>query len=148
MCVLVTSEVCMTSVGSIQSTSIAPSFKSERTRLISIEKHNDYEARIYETPASTGKKWGVGIASFLCSGLGQAINGQWGKAAGFFFGSLGLGAISGVSMRTNPTLSIISGLGTLGIGIWSIVDAVRNAKTETTQIIPKNINTQTVNVVG
>ena len=138
----------MTSVSSIQSSEVTPSFKSQRTRLIAIEKHDDYEARIYETPASTGKKWGVGIASFICSGLGQAVNGQWGKAAGFFFGSLGLGALAGFTYFRKPALGVVSGLGALGLGIWSIVDAVRNAKTETTQIIPKNNNTQTVNIVG
>ena len=59
-----------------------------KTQLVSIEKHPDYEARVYETPASTAKKFGIGFASASIPGLGQAINGQWGKAAGFFFGEL------------------------------------------------------------
>lgn len=138
----------MTSVGSVQSVCAAPNFKSGKTRLISIEKHDDYEARTYETPASTGKKWGVGIASFLCSGLGQAINGQWGKAAGFFFGSCALGVVSVASMLRSPALSITSAIGAFGLGIWSIVDAVRNAKTETTQIIPKNTRPSSINVTA
>ena len=72
--------------------------------------------------ASTAKKVGVGIASACIPGLGQAINGEWGKALGFFAGSLGsaftLGAIC-------PPLGLAAGL---GIGIYSIVDAVKNAK--------------------
>ena len=41
---------------------------------------------------------------------------------------------------------VIGVLGAIGTTIWSIVDAVKNAKSETTQIIPKN-NTQNVNKV-
>lgn len=70
-----------------------------------------------ETPkeASTAKKVGVGIASSLIPGLGQAINGQWGKAAGFFFGE-------------TAAISLLGAVGWLGIGIWSVVDAVKNAQ--------------------
>ena len=138
----------MTSINNVSSVSVTPNFKSNRTRLVSVEKHDNYEARTYETSASTGKKWGVGIASFICSGLGQAINGQWGKAIGFFLGGCTLGIISGFTMLRSPAVSLASGIGAFGLGIWSIVDAVRNAKSETTQIISKNNNAQTVNVVG
>ena len=72
--------------------------------------------------ASTGKKWGVGIASFFLTGLGQAINGQWGKAAGFFFGAVAIGALVG---PVAPALAIMIGA---GMSILSIVDAVKNAK--------------------
>lgn len=41
----------------------------------------------------TAKKWGVGIASYLFPGLGQLINGQFGRACGFYFTSLGFGAL-------------------------------------------------------
>ena len=62
-----------------------PDFKGSRnTKLVSVSQGEGYETRVYETEASTGKKWGVGVASYFVPGLGQAINGQWGKAAGFF----------------------------------------------------------------
>ncbi len=71
---------------------------------------------------STGKKIGVGLASLLCSGLGQAVNGQWGKAAGFFFG----GYLAGTAAYFT--------LGPIGatvvatiIQIGSMYDAVKNA---------------------
>ena len=138
----------MVSINSIQNSSLTPSFKSEQARLISTEKHDDYEARIYEVPASTGKKWGVGLASFLCSGLGQAINGDWGKAAGFFFSSFLLGILGGATVHRSPVVGLTSGIGAMGIGIWSIVDAVRNAKSKQVQIIPKNATPQSFNYVG
>ena len=150
-----------------------PNFKGERkTKLVSVSQGDGYEARVYETEASTGKKWGVGIASYFVPGLGQAINGQWGKAAGFFGGSIlsGVLAYTGAmkplidmaksdilesvkngkqlpkSSKGGVPLMVIGVLGTIGTTIWSIVDAVKNAKSETTQIIPKN-NTQNVNKV-
>ena len=75
---------------------------------------------IEEPKASTAKKWGVGIASFLLPGLGQAINGEWGKAVGTFAGCAGCAIIGGLF----PPAALVG----LGVGIWSIVDAVKNAK--------------------
>lgn len=71
--------------------------------------------------ASTAKKWGVGIASAFLPGLGQAINGQWGKGLGFFLGS---GATAALTVAFPPAGLIAAA----GVGIWSIVDAVKNAK--------------------
>lgn len=63
----------------------SPNFKGERkTRLVSVSQRDGYEARVYETDASEGKKWVLGFASGIVPGLGQAINGQWGKSIGFF----------------------------------------------------------------
>ncbi len=126
-----------------------PNFKGERkTKLVSVSQGDGYEARVYETEALTGKKWGVGIASYFIPGLGQAINGQWGKAAGFFGGSVLSGGYVGLGIIAKERVPIaMGGLAALGITIWSIVDAVKNAKSETTQIIPKN-NTQNVNMVA
>ena len=76
--------------------------------------------------ATTAKKWGVGIASFFIKGLGQAINGQWGKAAGFFLGSMGV-----KFLIKNPVLKVLVGA---GIGIWIIVDAVKNAKSKPKEV--------------
>ena len=71
--------------------------------------------------ASSGKKWGVGIASFLIPGLGQAINGEWGKALGFLAGRIGISLALGFAC---PPLAIAT---SLGLTIWSTVDAVQNA---------------------
>ena len=75
-----------------------------------------------QNQATTGKKWGVGIASGIIPGLGQAINGQWGKAAAFFFGNLALN----LTIK-NPMAKMLPGL-VLTIG--AIVDAVKNAKSK------------------
>lgn len=110
-----------------------------------VDKGSYYE-KTYTSEASKGKKWGVGLASAFCPGLGQAINGQWGKGIGFFLGYGALyaaGMMSGViGMGSNkPTKGIGAMLalctGALGLGIGSIVDAVKNAKSEVKQIVPK-----------
>lgn len=122
-----------------------PDFKGRRkTRLVSVTQGEGYETRVYETEASTGKKWGVGIASYFVPGLGQAINGQWGKAAGFFGTSLLGGVLAGAGLAKSGASK--GGLGMVALGvvsllgasIWSIVDAVKSARTEITQIISKN----------
>ena len=75
-----------------------------------------------EKKASIAKKIGVGLASFLLTGAGQAINGDWGKAVGMFAGAtLGCGAL----IMICPPVGLVAGL---ALGIWSIVDAVKNAK--------------------
>ena len=76
--------------------------------------------------ATTAKKWGVGIASGLLPGLGQAINGQWGKAAGFFFGNLALNILI-----KNPMVKILP---SLALAIGCIVDAVKNAKSKPKEV--------------
>lgn len=137
---------CRKSEGRYMTTSIAPvgvntpKFKSRAdSPLKSVQRFPDYEVRTYETEGSTGKKWGVGIASALFPGLGQAINGQWGKAAGFFFGSIAA-SIAGEKIGGRGA-NIIA---TIAVTAWSIIDAVNNAKTTTTQVVP--IQSQKVDV--
>jgi TM2 domain-containing membrane protein YozV len=65
--------------------------------------------------ASTGKKVGLGIASWILPGLGQCINGQAGKGLAFFAGAVG------------ATL-LLGPVGTLGVGLWAAIDAAKNAK--------------------
>lgn len=77
--------------------------------------------------ASTGKKWGVGIASGFIPGLGQAINGEWGKAAGFFFGGIGAQFLT-AKLTKNNICGLIAGS---CMSILSIVDAVKNVKPKT-----------------
>ena len=97
---------------------------------------------VKKVPATTGKKWGVGIASYFCPGLGQGINGQWGKAAGFFAGTLTLGGIMGVSIAKTAMTGkaklggiVAAGLAATALNIWSVVDAVKNARSEV--LVPK-----------
>ncbi len=116
-----------------------PQFKG-KTRIKSVEQYPNYKVVTMETEASTGKKWGVGAASFFVPGLGQAVNGQWGKGAGFFFGNIAASALGLVLGGVKPKGVALSTLFGGAVSIWSIVDAVKNASTETTQIIPNNNN--------
>ena len=101
------------------------------------QAENDQFVKNYEVKATTGKKWGVGLASFFCSGLGQAINGQWGKGIGYFFGGATLGAVTRLAMqRGKRGLGIATAVAALGVGIASIVDAVKNAKSKV-QVVDK-----------
>lgn len=129
-----------------------PQFKG-RTKIKSVEQYPDYKVVTMETEASTGKKWGVGIASAAVCGLGQAVNGEWGKAAGFFiagnFIPPVIAAVAGgiVGLKGGKIGSLGGPMAMLGIlasfavpRVWSIVDAVKNANTETSQIIPNQQN--------
>lgn len=92
---------------------------------------NDQFVKKYEVEATTGKKWGVGLASSVCPGLGQAINGQWGKGIGYFLGTGALGLVTNfAALKGKLVGALVAGLGALGLGIASIVDAVKNAKSE------------------
>ena len=102
--------------------------KLERTPNVDTVSFSSNEKNIEENKnlkkeASTGKKWGVGIASGFIPGLGQAINGKWGKAVGFFLGNI---ALNTLAFTVSPFIAIPA----LGISAWSIVDAVNNAKAD------------------
>ncbi len=100
----------------------------------------DFIERRVKTEGATGKKWGVGIASAFMSGLGQFINGDVGKGFGFLVaGAASYAAMIAGTMKGSKGkgLSLGGALATLGINIWSIVDAVKNAKSETVQIVNK-----------
>ena len=104
-----------------------------------VKDHGDFEERIYQTEASIGKKWGVGLASTALPGLGQAINGQWGKGIAFLLGAGAaiFGNQFAISKGKFP-LAIAAGVAAIGINIASIVDAVKNAKSTATQIVQKS----------
>ena len=75
-----------------------------------------------EIPKSkTGKKLGVTLATCLYSGLGQAVNGQWGKALGFCLGE-SAAMIAGFCVG-GP---IGAGLAALVVRGLAIRDAVKN----------------------
>ena len=98
----------------------------------------DFIERHIKTEGSTGKKWGVGIASAFMTGLGQFINGEVGKGFGFLVAGLATYVATTLgAMKGSKGLYLGGALATLGTVIWSIVDAVKNAKSETVQIVNK-----------
>lgn len=117
-----------------------PNFKSRTdSPLKSVQRFPDYEVRTYETEGSTGKKWGVGIASAIIPGLGQLINGEWLKGGGFFIATLAAELLGTMLAGRGGDI-----LGGLAVRAWSTIDAVKNAKTTTTQVVP--IQSQKVDV--
>ena len=123
-----------------------PIIKSNMMVPVGVKEVPDHYEHTYESPASTGKKIGVGIASWFIPGLGQAINGQWGKGLGFLGGTVGLGVIAATTgvlgaLKNNLSTMVASSLGLslgyLGLTIWSVIDAVKNAKQTTKQFVPK-----------
>ena len=98
----------------------------------------DFIERHIKTEGSTGKKWGVGIASAFMTGLGQFINGEVGKGFGFLVAGIATYVATTLgAMKGSKGLYLGGALATLGTVIWSIVDAVKNAKSETVQIVNK-----------
>lgn len=73
-----------------------------------------------------------GVGSFFIPGLGQAVTGEWGRAAGFFFTDLALVGVGTwryiVHNGKSNTVGNICYAASLGIGIWSLIDAVNVAK--------------------
>lgn len=80
----------------------------------------------------------AGLASFLIPGLGQMVSKEPGRGVAFLAGYVGLYAIAISSIPKvddygnvtdgNPEVATIAILGALGVGIASIVDAVKVAK--------------------
>lgn len=101
--------------------------------ILNVEEYPDHYVYTIKDEASGGKKWGVGIGSCIIPGVGQAVNGQWGKAAAFFGGSLATSFLAKSNL-------MLGGLATLGVCIWSTIDAVKNASGKTKQIVPKDQN--------
>lgn len=98
-----------------------------------------YNTRNYvRQPGDPYTPFWIGFADFFIPGLGNAITGEWGRAAGFFFSNLGLSLLE----RTQRTVVNTSegsyyeytGLywvivaARLGLDIWSICDAVHVSK--------------------
>ncbi len=81
----------------------------------------------------------TGVASAFVPGLGECINGEWGRGLGKFFGNVALLVTASVceqrsDIDPSPAWQIELGVSvacyaaSLGIEIWSIVDAIRIAK--------------------
>lgn len=98
-----------------------------------------YNTRNYvREPGDPYSPFWIGFGDFFIPGLGNAITGEWGRAAGFFFSNLGLGLLSltQVSVVTTSRGSTIEYTGwywaitavRIGLNIWSICDAVHVSK--------------------
>ena len=79
----------------------------------------------------------MGVASFFIPGLGECINGEWGRGLGKFGGELLLGIVAASATYANQygdspdaaaSLALACYAGIIAIDIWSIIDAVRIAK--------------------
>lgn len=82
------------------------------------------------------------LLSALVPGLGQFYNGQWGKGALFFFGTVvvGGGLVSSGSLErleqslvageapSDLSLILLLVVLLLGLALWSVIDAVRGAR--------------------
>lgn len=76
----------------------------------------------------TAKKWGVGLAAFAQTGLGQLINGNVSKAFGLFGLSLANIIIGGLIATKARNFLVVTGIAGLAIKIYGIVDAVKHVK--------------------
>ena len=87
-----------------------------------IDKEAQKGDLVVKPKAGIGKKIGSAVASAFVPGLGQAANGQWGKALGFFFG-MGVADIVGYVLGGPVGMSFAHSV----VGVLNIVDAYRNA---------------------
>lgn len=81
----------------------------------------------------------TGVASAFIPGLGECINGEWGRGLGKFFGNVALMTTANIyvqksyvdlypTWKTDIAVAVVCYAAALGLDIWSIVDAVRIAK--------------------
>lgn len=98
-----------------------------------------YNTREYiRMPGDPYTPFWIGFGEFFIPGLGNAITGEWGRAAGFFAANVGLGLLGrtqrSVEKNGNTYYYTYNGMYwviaavRLGINIWSICDAVHVAK--------------------
>lgn len=98
-----------------------------------------YNTRNYvRQPGDPYNPFWIGFGDFFIPGLGNAITGEWGRAAGFFLSNLGLGLLGlsqiEVVSTSSGSYNEYSGLywvimaARIGLNVWSICDAVHVAK--------------------
>lgn len=99
------------------------------------KKYYDTKYYVPDTHDPYSRGW-AGVASLFIPGLGQAIDGEWGRGAIFFLGNVGLGVIE-LSQRSwneyfnryeYSGVSYVALAARVALNIWSICDAVHVAK--------------------
>lgn len=79
----------------------------------------------------------LGIASAIIPGLGEMIEGEWGRGLGVLAGNIALGVVQVLDLEYDPqikqvfpnsALYWVAGFARTALNIWSICDAVRIAK--------------------
>ncbi len=101
---------------------------------------NNYNPKLYHSQKGDPYSRGLaGITSFLLPGVGQAIDGEWGRGVGFFAGFVTLDIWSSMHVsryedacgRTQYEVDdafYLIHVARLALTIWSVCDAVRVAK--------------------
>ena len=113
----------------------------EQTNNIKYNQYKDwYSPKDYSPlPEDPYSRALAGIASAFIPGLGQGLDGEWGRAAGFFAGFLACSVLhKATSIRVyyddepdsvvETPASFCMLLAALAFDVWSICDAVRVAK--------------------
>lgn len=107
-----------------------PGLKYAELRRHYYDPHNYSLPYCFETHSPTL----AGAASILIPGLGECINGEWGRGLGKFAGSLAMLAVVAVSEPSrfdydgNGYLKFLGICGYWGIRLWSVIDAVNITK--------------------
>ena len=99
----------------------SPQFDEFIKTLPKKDEKAETKEKVQPKESKTGKKIGVSLASILYSGLGQAVNGQWGKALGYCVGE-SAAAVAGFCLG-GPLGAIIGAWAVKGLSIY---DAVKN----------------------
>lgn len=97
-----------------------------------------YDPKFYvPQPGDPYSRVGAGIASLFIPGLGQCIDGEWGRGGLIFLGNMVLWNLmfstsvtiqSGTSVPENGALLMALICAQLGLNFWSVFDAVKIAK--------------------
>lgn len=89
---------------------------------MAINKEAEKGDLVVKPKAGIGKKLATSFASLIIPGFGQAINGQWGKALGFF---VGVGVSDAIGFVLGGPIG--AGIAHAVVNVLNIVDAYRNA---------------------
>lgn len=97
--------------------------------LLTLYDHRDYTRSFTDrySPAWTG------VASAFIPGLGQCINGEWGRGLATFFGNVALMSFAQSNCYEDASevtqgFAVACYAAAVGLNIWSVVDAVRIAR--------------------
>ena len=115
-----------TAMGSVNSANM-PIEYAPKVDLSNPQDSVEFTSKCPKKKASTAKKIGVGLASAIVPGIGQFCNGQAGKGVAHLLSNFALRAGTSTFIALCPPLAIACGVGSLVLGIASIVDAVKNA---------------------